>query len=59
MYQQDTTPVAPQPAAPSAQEFYLPLGGGTDPDFYVPEDRAHERGRFSRWIHALPGFNRS
>ncbi|MFD2363512.1 MULTISPECIES: hypothetical protein [unclassified Arthrobacter] len=59
MYQQDRTPVAPQPpAAPSAQEFYLPLGGGTDPDFYVPEDRVHEPSRFSRWMHALPGFGR-
>ncbi|MBT2249132.1 hypothetical protein JHV56_10520 [Arthrobacter sp. BHU FT2] len=59
MYQQDMTPVAPQPAAvPSAQEFYLPLGGGTDPDFYVPEDRSAPPGRLSRWIHALPGFGR-
>jgi hypothetical protein len=59
MYQQDMTPVAPQPAAaPSAQEFYLPLGGGTDPDFYVPEDRSAAPGRLSRWIHALPGFGR-
>lgn len=59
MYQQDRTPVAPQPsAAPSAREFYLPLGGGTDPDFYVPEDRVREPGRFSRWMHALPGFGR-
>ncbi|WP_411374345.1 hypothetical protein ACLH0K_15015 [Arthrobacter sp. MPF02] len=59
MYPQDRTPVAPQPAAaPSAQEFYLPLGGGTDPDFYVPEDRVHGPGPFSRWISALPGFGK-
>jgi hypothetical protein len=57
MYQQDTTPVAPaQTAAPSVQEFYLPLGGGTDPDFYLPADREHVPGRFSRWVHGLPGF---
>jgi hypothetical protein len=57
MYQQDTTQVAPaQAAAPSVQEFYLPLGGGTDPDFYLPADRDHVPGRFSRWVHALPGF---
>jgi hypothetical protein len=57
MYQQDTTPVAPaQAAAPSVQEFYLPLGSGTDPDFYLPADRDHAQGRFSRWVHGLPGF---
>jgi hypothetical protein len=59
MYQQDKTATAPAPAAqPSEQEFYLPRGGGIDPDFYVPEDRGHGPSRFSRWIHALPGFNR-
>jgi hypothetical protein len=59
MYQQDTTPVAPaQTAAPSVQEFYLPLGGGMDPDFYLPADRDHIQGRFSRWVHALPGFSK-
>ncbi|MDQ0821319.1 hypothetical protein QFZ79_003695 [Arthrobacter sp. V4I6] len=59
MYPQDTTTVAPaQAAAPSAQEFYLPRGGGADPDFYLPEDRVHVPGRFSRWIHALPVFGR-
>jgi hypothetical protein len=58
MYQQDTTPAPAPAAAETASDFYLPLGGGTDPDFYVPEDRVHEPSRFSRWIHALPGFNR-
>ncbi|WP_258803390.1 hypothetical protein [Pseudarthrobacter sp. NS4] len=59
MYQQDKTTPAPKPATvPSAQEFYLPRGGGIDPDFYVPEDRVHAANRFSRWIHALPGFGR-
>jgi hypothetical protein len=57
MYQQDTQQDAPTNTAGQAvQEFYLPLGGGTDPDFYVPEDRAHQPGRLSRWISALPGF---
>ncbi|MDT0196073.1 hypothetical protein Q9R30_11950 [Arthrobacter sp. AB6] len=55
MYQQDSTPASP---APSAQEFYLPLGGGTDPDFYLPADREHVPGPISRWVHALPGFGR-
>jgi hypothetical protein len=59
MYQQDTTPVAPtQAAAQAVPEFYLPLGGGTDPDFNLPADREHVQGRFSRWIHALPSFGR-
>lgn len=59
MYQQDTQQVAPAKTAGQAvPEFYLPLGGGTDPDFYVPEDRVHVPGRFSRWISALPGFGR-
>lgn len=59
MYQQDSTQAAPSPTvAPSAPEFYLPLGGGTDPDFYLPADREHVPGRFSRWVHALPGFSR-
>jgi hypothetical protein len=50
------------PAAPAAgtgaQEFYLPIGGGIDPDLFVPEERHHERGRFSRWVHSLPVFGR-
>ena len=59
MYQQDTTPVAPkQAAAQAVPEFYLPLGGGTDPDFNLPADREHVQGRFSCWIHALPSFGR-
>ncbi|WP_285242572.1 hypothetical protein [Pseudarthrobacter sp. fls2-241-R2A-127] len=59
MYQQDTPPVPAAPAAGTgAQEFYLPLGGGIDPDLYVPEERHHERGRFSRWVHSLPVFGR-
>lgn len=59
MDQQDKTTVIPaQPAAAAAQEFYLPLGGGTDPDFHLPADRVHVPGRFSRWIHGLPGFSR-
>ncbi|MFF2348120.1 hypothetical protein [Pseudarthrobacter sp. NPDC058119] len=59
MYQQDKTPfAAQQAAAPSPQEFYLPLGGGTDPDFFVPEERIAAPGRLSRWILALPGFGR-
>ncbi len=57
MDQQDKAPVVPATAAaPAAQEFYLPLGGGIDPDFHVPADRVHVPGRFSRWISALPGF---
>ena len=57
MYQQDTTPVAPvNTAALAVQEFYLPLGGGTDPDFHLPADREHVPGRLSRWIQGLPGF---
>lgn len=57
MYQQETPPVAPaQTAAPALPEFYLPLGGGTDPDFHLPADREHAPGRFSRWISGLPGF---
>lgn len=59
MYQQESQAVAPANTAGSAvPEFYLPLGGGTDPDFYVPEERIHEPSRFSRWISALPGFGR-
>ncbi|UZX04532.1 hypothetical protein F8G81_19415 [Arthrobacter sp. CDRTa11] len=57
MYLQDNAQLAPtNTAAPLVQEFYLPLGGGTDPDFHLPEDREHVPGRFSRWIHGLPGF---
>lgn len=61
MYQQEPQPVSPANTAGRAvPEFYLPLGGGTDPDFYVPadRDRVHGPSRFSRWIHALPGFRR-
>jgi len=59
MYQQDTPPVPAAPAAGTgAPEFYLPLGGGIDPDLYVPEERHQERGRFSRWVHSLPVFGR-
>jgi hypothetical protein len=63
MYSQDQFPVTPstgpaQAAAPSAQEFYLPSGGGADPDFYLPADRVHAPGPISRWIHSLPGFGR-
>lgn len=59
MCQQDTKPAAPANAgAAPVQEFYLPLGGGTDPDFYLPADREHAPGRFSRWVHNLPGFGR-
>jgi len=54
MYQQDNQPT---PAAPSAgvagQEFYLPLGGGVDPDLYLPEDRLRLTGRLSRWVQSL------
>ncbi|UUL77195.1 hypothetical protein NG819_06460 [Pseudarthrobacter sp. Fe7] len=54
MYQQDTPSVPAAPAAGAGtQEFYLPLGGGIDPDLYVPEDRLHPTGRISRWIHSL------
>ena len=57
MHQQDSQAVAPANTAGRAvPEFYLPLGGGTDPDFFVPEDRIHEPSRFSRWISTLPGF---
>ncbi|QDG62321.1 hypothetical protein [Pseudarthrobacter sp. NIBRBAC000502771] len=54
MYQQENQPT---PAAPSAgvaaQEFYLPLGGGVDPDLYLPEDRLRLTGRLSRWVQSL------
>nr|WP_284990291.1 hypothetical protein [Arthrobacter sp. efr-133-TYG-120] len=50
----ETHAAAPEPAP----EFYLPLGGGTDPDFYLPLDRVPVPGRFSRWIQDLPGFGR-
>lgn len=57
MHQQDSQAVAPANTAGRAvPEFHLPLGGGTDPDFFVPEDRIHEPSRFSRWISTLPGF---
>ncbi|WP_427005937.1 hypothetical protein [Pseudarthrobacter sp. H2] len=46
-------PAAARAAAP-AQEFYLPTGGGTDPDFFIPADRGHGPGPFSRWVHRLP-----
>lgn len=64
MTQQDRSPSTPSTApaqaaaAPSAQEFYLPSGGGADPDFYIPADRVHAPGRISRWIHSLPVFGR-
>lgn len=59
MFQHNTAPVTPTPAtAPAAQEFYLPRGGGIDPDFHVPADREHVPGRISRWIAAIPGFGR-
>ncbi|HKU03508.1 MAG TPA: hypothetical protein VJQ80_11925 [Arthrobacter sp.] len=54
MFQQENHPM---PAAPSAgagaQEFYLPLGGGVDPDLYLPEDRLRLTGRLSRWVQSL------
>ena len=54
MYQQDTPSVPAAPAQETGpQEFYLPLGGGIDPDLHVPEDRLHSTGRFSRWIQSL------
>ncbi len=57
MYQQETQPVAAaNTGTPAVQEFYLPLGGGIDPDLYVPEDRLHPTGRLSRWIQSLPVF---
>ncbi|XAS66891.1 hypothetical protein V3C33_15640 [Micrococcaceae bacterium Sec5.7] len=40
-------------AAAPDQEFYLPTGG-MDPDFYIPADRGHGPGPFSRWMHRLP-----
>ncbi|GGI02657.1 hypothetical protein ACFFGR_21040 [Arthrobacter liuii] len=57
MDQQDTPSAPAAPAeGTAAPEFYLPLGGGIDPDLYVPGDRRHSTGRFSRWIHSLPVF---
>ena len=57
MYQQDNHSVSATPSTGAgAEEFYLPLGGGIDPDLYVPEDRLHPTGRFSRWILSLPVF---
>ena len=57
MRQQDNRSVPTAPVAGSGkQEFYLPLGGGVDPDLFVPEDRLHPTGRFSRWIQSLPVF---
>jgi hypothetical protein len=57
--QKDKTPVSPAPdVAPSVADFYLPRGGGADPDFYLPEDRVHVPGLFSRWISGLPVFGR-
>ncbi|WP_244292734.1 hypothetical protein [[Micrococcus luteus] ATCC 49442] len=61
MCPQDKTPVIPAQAETLvAQEFYFPLGSGTDPDFYVPTDaeRLRRGGGFSRWLRALPVFNR-
>lgn len=45
MQKQDKTQGAHAPLAPP-MEFYLPLGGGTDPDFYLPADRVPAPGRF-------------
>ncbi|WP_330193533.1 hypothetical protein [Pseudarthrobacter sp. J64] len=59
MDQQKKAPAAPaQPAAVVPQEFYLPRGGGIDPDFHVPAEREHVPGRLSRWVHSLSGFGR-
>jgi hypothetical protein len=60
MYQQDNRSVSATPSTGAGtEEFYLPLGGGIDPDLYVPEDRLHPTGRFSRWIQSLPVFGGS
>ncbi|MDP9887081.1 hypothetical protein [Pseudarthrobacter enclensis] len=57
MYQQDSRPAQAAPSAgAAAPEFYLPLGGGIDPDLHVPEERRPSSGRFSRWIQSLPVF---
>jgi hypothetical protein len=57
MHQQDKSLAAPaRAAAPIDQEFYFPLGGGTDPDFSIPADS--ERPGFSRWLRGLPVFGR-
>ncbi|NUT71656.1 hypothetical protein [Pseudarthrobacter sp. C4D7] len=54
MYQQENQALAAVPSTgAAAQDFYLPLGGGIDPDLYVPEDRLHATGRISRWIQSL------
>jgi hypothetical protein len=57
---QHDTPSVPATAAPDmgSQEFYLPVGGGIDPDLSVPAERLHPSGRFSRWIQTLPVFGR-
>ncbi|MGO4189695.1 hypothetical protein [Pseudarthrobacter sp. TAF60_1] len=57
MNQQDPSLVAPaEAAAPIVQEFYFPLGGGTDPDFNIPADS--DRPGFPGWLRALPVFGR-
>ncbi|GAC1480018.1 MAG: hypothetical protein NVS1B16_10900 [Pseudarthrobacter sp.] len=45
-----------QAAVPVAQEFYVPLGGGTDPDSNIPADS--ERPGFLGWLLALPVLGR-
>ena len=54
MTPQEQEYVTPARTAAPAQEFYLPTGGGTDPDFFIPADRGHGPGPFSRWMHRLP-----
>jgi hypothetical protein len=57
MNQQEPSLVSPaEAAAPIAQEFYFPLGGGTDPDFNIPADS--DRPGFPGWLRALPVFGR-
>lgn len=53
MHPQEKEPSMQAKAAAPVQEFYLPIGG-TDPDFYIPADRGHTPGPFSRWVHRLP-----
>jgi hypothetical protein len=51
MQQQPASTQGAEPATVPA-EFFLPRGG-TDPDFYIPADRGHRRGRVSRWMNRL------
>ena len=53
MFQQENQPMPAAPSGAGAQEFYLPLGGGVDPDLYLPEDRLRLTGRLSRWVQSL------